>query len=179
MSNVTVSGKSTLYINNKENTVSRGANVVVSDKNNSNAKVVAAKEVPNLKYQISVGASADPSRITEQYLVTSKDSLLNMVNMNTSGSDYSCFHPNSYMTLLSESLLAKGAPIYTEKEYQQLFSKVTENFMKSDDWQARMNALGILQKIMLGDGSEYLQLFIQNLKSIHEQVCSLCFITLK
>ena len=113
------------------------------------------------------------SKITEQYIITSKDPLTNMLNISSVAGDCSCFHPNSYMTLLSEAGMEKGVQIYTEKEYQQLFSKVTDNFVKTDDWQAKMNALGWLQKIMLGDGKEYVQLFIQNLKTIYEQVCDL------
>ena len=44
------------------------------------------------------------------------------------------------------------------------------NIAKADDWQARMNALAMIQSAVTGDGVEYMPLVVQCLKDVHEHV---------
>jgi hypothetical protein len=72
-------------------------------------------------------------------------------------------------SIITEGAAPKAVKLYCEKDLQRAMEGVTIGLRNNEDWQARINALIMLQGIARGDGAEF-DIFLKELKMCHELV---------
>jgi hypothetical protein len=80
-----------------------------------------------------------------------------------------CFHPHAYIKIVHEGPDIVPKKLYSEKEYQNVMEKVSTGLVNEDDWEARIEALRLLQQVAMGDGMEFGS-FPLDLKHMHEKI---------
>eukprot|EP01038_Epipyxis_sp_PR26KG_P005092 gene5092-7100_t len=86
----------------------------------------------------------------------------------------SCYSPDYILSILHEgSSLEVPVSVYNEKEIIKLFqNNILNGLSRSDDWQARMNALIMIQYICVESSDIYYDIIIASIKLINEQISS-------
>jgi hypothetical protein len=75
------------------------------------------------------------------------------------------------MTVLSEGKeLPKPIRLFTEKDLQKEFTRITTGLNNAEDWEARVRALGCIQSLLAGDGLEFKGPLVAGLKAVQELV---------
>ena len=76
----------------------------------------------------------------------------------------------SYLSLINEITFESSDFTGTERELSKLFETVTKGLSNNEDWQMRINALILLQKLTLDETMMNLESFLINLKTCTELV---------
>jgi len=75
------------------------------------------------------------------------------------------FNPINYTNLLIEGDFPVGTRVYSEKDISRAFDRIQQGLSNQDDWNVRMQALGTLQSLVLGDAMEFETEFVHQCRS--------------
>jgi len=88
----------------------------------------------------------------------------NSLPIDTISSKYT---PSTFLNLLFEGPSVSPIKLYTDKDLEKNMNLIVANLSKSDDWEARMKALGMIQGLTIGDAMEY-DTFPGQIRGIHD-----------
>jgi hypothetical protein len=75
------------------------------------------------------------------------------------------FSSSNYTNLLIEGDIPVGTRVYSEKDISRAFDRIQQGLSNQDDWNVRMQALGTLQSLVLGDAMEFETEFVHQCRS--------------
>lgn len=79
------------------------------------------------------------------------------------------FSPSYYLSILSDGESVRSVPVYCKEDVHRAFEKTVQGLQRTDDWEARKNALMQLQGLAKGEGKTFEE-FVRLVRTSHELV---------
>jgi hypothetical protein len=86
------------------------------------------------------------------------------------GSTANAFDPAGFMPFIHLKEGTQAMEIVSEADLRKIMARVATDLAKKNDWEARTNALVVLQKLAWGNLAEYGKCSVELLKGMHELV---------
>ena len=144
---------------NKSVTLGGGSKLISSYQNST---ITTAISEP--KSNIHISKSLDSSNV----MIQGKEEKVckNSLPIDMISSKYT---PSTFLNLLFEGPSVSPLNLYTDKDLEKNMNLIVANLSKSDDWEARMKALGMIQGLTIGDAMEY-DTFPGQIRGIHDML---------
>ena len=166
--NSTKGDNSTFNTSQSESTKYSGLNST----RNQSVRPFSAKEIGTGGSGFGSQSPSNLSHLTRKSSFTKLETVTvseTVPNPSSLTQETSVYHPVTFINLLGEGTPPKLSSIYCEKDLQKVMNTITTGLSNTDDWQARISALSLLQGLVVGDGLEFSS-FIPMLRSCQDLV---------